>query len=169
MAADRIRLAVAAALFVGWLGWLAYLALTASDPIILSRPQFLVADAWVVADLQGDAGHPLPHVNITEIVWSETGAKQLAQGQELTVLGLDRAGPQQNWHGAGSYILPLSHVGKDRFALTPIPDSPGYPPPRRADDPPLSPEEKISQRLRIYPATSSTLKQVKALRQAWKQ
>ena len=39
-----VRLAVAAALFAGWVGWLTYLAATASRPVVLSRPQVLAAE-----------------------------------------------------------------------------------------------------------------------------
>jgi hypothetical protein len=45
------RLAVSAVLFVGWISYLAYLAATTTEPMVLSRPQFLVADLYVIADV----------------------------------------------------------------------------------------------------------------------
>ena len=40
-------LAAAVVLFTAWIAYLAYLALTASHPVVLSRPQFFVAELWV--------------------------------------------------------------------------------------------------------------------------
>ena len=45
------RLAVSAILFAGWIGYLAFLAATTTEPTVLSRPQFLAADLYVVAEL----------------------------------------------------------------------------------------------------------------------
>lgn len=50
-AGARLRLAVAAALFVGWLGWLGYTALTKSQAPVVSRAQAAAATVAVVAEL----------------------------------------------------------------------------------------------------------------------
>src|SRR5262245_4359892 len=45
------RLTLAGGLFAVWIAYLAYLAATTTHHTVLSRPQFLVADLYVVADL----------------------------------------------------------------------------------------------------------------------
>jgi hypothetical protein len=52
MKPSRVRLAVCALLFLGWIGWLVYLSATTTRPVVLSRPQFLAADLYVLAELQ---------------------------------------------------------------------------------------------------------------------
>src|SRR5262245_56647666 len=52
MKPSRVRLAVCALLFLGWIGWLVYLSATTTRPVVLSRPQFLAADLYVVAELR---------------------------------------------------------------------------------------------------------------------
>jgi hypothetical protein len=52
MKPSRVRLAVCALLFLGWISWLVYLSATTTRPVVLSRPQFLAADLYVIADLQ---------------------------------------------------------------------------------------------------------------------
>ena len=48
-----LRLAVTAVLFVGWVGYLAYLVVKTSNPVVLSRPQFLVSEMDVIATHTG--------------------------------------------------------------------------------------------------------------------
>jgi hypothetical protein len=45
------RLIAATVLFLGWIGYLAFLAATTTEPIILSRSQFLAADLYVIAEV----------------------------------------------------------------------------------------------------------------------
>src|SRR4051812_4381502 len=59
MSAGKARLTAAAIVFVAWLGWLMVLALTAGKPTVVSRPQFLVADLYVVAELQDGKHKPV--------------------------------------------------------------------------------------------------------------
>ena len=63
MKVSRVRLTLAAILFAGWIGWLAYLVFQSRNPVILSRPQFLVADLWVIAEVS-QKGHS-PDENVT--------------------------------------------------------------------------------------------------------
>ncbi len=58
----RVRLAVTASLFLAWIGYLVYLAATATRPVVLSRPQFLAADLYVIAELRDGAAVPDPTV-----------------------------------------------------------------------------------------------------------
>ncbi|HYV38204.1 MAG TPA: hypothetical protein VE988_21140 [Gemmataceae bacterium] len=86
------RLALSAILFAAWIGYLAYLAATTTDPIVLSRPQFLDADLYVVADVNADAtapDQPVNVVSIKKVIWARNEAdKQL---KTLPVLGLRTA------------------------------------------------------------------------------
>jgi hypothetical protein len=52
MRPSRVRLVVCALLFLGWISWLVYLSATTTRPVVLSRPQFLAADLYVIADLE---------------------------------------------------------------------------------------------------------------------
>ena len=57
-------LAVAAGLFAAWIGYLFYLALTAGHPpVVLSRPQFLVADLWVIAEVDATTRDGSPELS----------------------------------------------------------------------------------------------------------
>src|SRR5262245_50028002 len=60
MKPSRVRLAVCALLFLGWIGWLVYLSATTTRPVVLSRPQLLAADLYVIADLQQGREPRLP-------------------------------------------------------------------------------------------------------------
>jgi hypothetical protein len=67
------RLVLSAVLFAAWIGYLAYLALTTTDPIVLSRPQFLDADLYVVADVPADpaaSDYPAGIVSVKEVIWA---------------------------------------------------------------------------------------------------
>ena len=135
-----IRLAVAAVLFAGWIGWLVYLAATASRPVVLSRPQVLAADVVVIAEVED----PKKPVVVKEV---RTPKAPLMKDEKLSVAGLD----ESDWKGPGLYILPLSGVAGQpgRYAVAPIPPSPGY----DKSGPP-----------RVYPATEETLTQLRQIR-----
>ena len=60
MSAGKARLTAAAIVVVAWLGFLMVLAFTAGKPTVVSRPQFLVADVYVVAELQDGAKNKPP-------------------------------------------------------------------------------------------------------------
>src|SRR5207244_858734 len=66
---SRLLLALAAGLFAAWIAYLAFLALTTSHPTVLSRPQFLVADLWVIADVD-DLDKP---VKVVEVPFVQKG------------------------------------------------------------------------------------------------
>src|SRR5262245_23972414 len=106
MSSARLRLGVAAAVFAAWVGFLGYLALTTTRPVVLSRPQFLAAEAYVLAELQAtDKGEPSVHVRVKEVFWSKDGAGPKG---ELTVSNLPGSPTIQGWNGPGEYVLALS-------------------------------------------------------------
>src|SRR5690349_5234573 len=77
-------LAVAVGLFVVWIGYLAFLALTTSHPVVLSRPQFLVADLWVIGEVDD---FDRPEVKVVEVVYArpELKGQEPAQGTAIEV------------------------------------------------------------------------------------
>jgi hypothetical protein len=117
-------LALAAALLAGWIGYLAYLALTTSHPTVLSRPQFLVADLWVIARVDS----PDKPVMVVEVVYTRPGleGEKVAPGTPLDVVNLPSC--KEGWKGEGRYILPLTWRKGIGYLVTDVPRSPGYPP-----------------------------------------
>src|SRR5437763_542291 len=117
MNAARWRLILAAGLFVAWLGYLTFLAIQTTHPIVqfspfevkktgpvvLSRPQLLVATLVVIADVQADAsGEPLKEVEVIEVLWPAPAPVQ--PDQRLRLSNLVGA---EGWRGPGRYLLPL--------------------------------------------------------------
>src|SRR5437868_5381758 len=66
----RALLALTVTLFLLWIGYLALLASTTTRPVVLSRPQFLVSNLLVIAELTGVPERPDPTANVTEVVWA---------------------------------------------------------------------------------------------------
>jgi hypothetical protein len=131
-AAQRVRLALATALFLAWIAWLAYLALTTTHPVVLSRPQFLVSTVDVIAEVREKDDEPDPRVKVVRVVWAKEAGDKDLEGKTIQVANLPRIGRDQGWQGPGRYILPLQkgESGKaDQFYVAPIPRSPGYPRP----------------------------------------
>jgi hypothetical protein len=163
MKRSRLRLAVAAALFVGWLSWLVYLAATGTDDVVLSRPQFLVANVHVLAQVKGGKT-PDAVVTVEAVNWS-TGVKGLTVGQTITVDNLPDCGPDQGWAGPGRYILALvtstTAKGVD-YHVAPTPRSPGYP--FGKNTPANRPGPS-----RIYPATAARIRQLEQIEKTFQQ
>jgi hypothetical protein len=154
MSAAKVRLAVTAALFLAWIGWLGYLAATTTRPEVLSRPQFLVSNLYVIADLTGSADRPGALITVKEVGGSAKDNATIKPGSSLEVENLPRV--NQGWAGPDSYILPLSRNQDGTFRLTPVPPSPGYP---------SESSSEHADRLRIYRATDRTLQQLREMQE----
>jgi hypothetical protein len=157
MRKSRLRLLVAAVLFAAWLGYLAYLAATTTQPTVLSRPQFLVADLYVIAEIPADpaaAGQPTNVVTVKKLVWSADSGD--ARRTKLRVENLNHLEPRYGWHGPDEYILALSRSKTDAevFQVTPLPRTPGF----RATD------NQSRPLYRIYPATPTTLRELEQIK-----
>jgi len=129
--AAKLRLAVAVCLFVGWISWLAYLVATTRNPVILSRPQFIVADLWIRCQLEGVGNTPQPTLVVREVLWARDPKDQGLVEKQITVEDLDNVGWDLGWAGPGDYLLPLqkSKDGKKiGFRLAALPASPGFSP-----------------------------------------
>jgi hypothetical protein len=119
-------------LFLAWIGYLAYQAITLPRPnIVLSRPQFLVADLWVVAHIES----PDDPVTVKECVYAAEGEEKPADGSTLKVGGLadckktvrtskNEIETREEFTGPGDYILPLTR-GSGGYFVTPIPHMTG--------------------------------------------
>jgi hypothetical protein len=126
-------LALAAGLFAAWIGYLAYLVVMTTHqrlewnkpPIVLSRPQFLVADYWVIAEVK-DREQP---IKIVEVVYVSPPAKEKApeKGAEIKLSNLPEC--QDYWSEPGTYIIALSRF-EDGYRVTPVPHGPPALPPR---------------------------------------
>ena len=149
------RLVVTAVLFLSWVGYLAYLALMTRNPVVLSRPQFLVSELHVLATRDGGDDFV-----VNDVLWPPD-KKVEWQGKKIVV---DNLKDCETWSAKGwqtapppegqKVLMPLRQAGSD-FDVSPIPASPGYPPPdaRRAGAGPP----------RIYPADSAVLSQYKSI------
>jgi hypothetical protein len=134
-----------AALFLIWIGWLAYLAVTATRPIVLSRPQFLVSQLDVIAEVHSNNGKPVLEVDVREVHWAAKGIDKPA-GKKISVVNLDKC---DGYAGPGPYILPLTKDKGDQYQVAKIPLSPGFNP--------------SSSKPRIYPETPETLRQLQSI------
>lgn len=147
MTAAHTRVILAAALFLAWIGWLGYLAATATRPIVLSRPQFLIATLDVIAEVKDKDKEPNPSILVREMFWSQDSPAAL-EGKHVTVTNL---GDCDGWGGPGFYIIPLVKEGEE-FRVPSIPRSPGFEPGVQRSVP------------RIYPETEQTRHQLKEIR-----
>jgi hypothetical protein len=131
MVFPKARLAVSAGLFLAWIGFLFYLVVRTRDPVILSRPQFLVSNLVVLAEVKEDKGRPAPNIKIKEVLRSADPSDQSLAGTEIQVEDLADCLKPQGWDGAQTYIVPLVKRKEDQAAVyqvTPLPVVPGYRP-----------------------------------------
>jgi len=148
---QRLRLILAAGLFIAWIGWLTYLAATATRPVVLSHPQFLVSDLDVIAQVTQGAHGPDREVTVDEVHWPAQENENL-KGKKITVSNLDSIEERDGWQGPGQYILALRKTGTDTFVVLSPPMSPGF--------------EPMKPRPRIYRATPETLRQLDSIAKA---
>ena len=144
-----LRLIVAAGLFIVWIGFLALLAATTTQPVVLSRPQFLASEVDVIGQIQQGKDGPNPEVMIEEVKWPAQGFETL-NGKKITIKNMNHC---DGWEGPGPYILPLrKKIDDGTFEVVSAPMSPGF--------------EPMKLRPRIYRKTPETLRQLDAIRQS---
>lgn len=114
----RIRLAAAATAFALWIAYLIYLSLTARNPVVLSRGQFLVSNVDVIAEVGSKESKT---VKVLEVRWPRNDPDHLA-GKEISVSNLPDC---EGLAGPGQYILPLFGQGTT-YRVAAVPRSPGY-------------------------------------------
>jgi hypothetical protein len=148
---QKLRLIVPACLFIGWIGYLAFLVSITRDPVILSRPQFLVADLYVIAELEPltlkeGPERPSGKITVKEVAWPKAEASLVST--DIMVRGLPNCEERNGWVGKGVYIVPVTKSGDDYF-LTEIPLSPGF-----------HKNAETFNYLRIYPSTPQAREQL---------
>jgi hypothetical protein len=129
----KARFVLALVLFLAWLGYLGYLvAERPRGAAVLSRPQFLVSELDVVADVK--AGSDV--VRVVKVLSADAEAANKLEGTEITVTNLGQCGPPADLKGEhpdlkgdGEYLLALHEVNpeKKEYAVVPTPPSPGFP------------------------------------------
>lgn len=151
------RFVLLAALFLGWIGYLGYLVLTARDPVVLSQPQFMVADVTVIAEIKQS-----PEQSNTIVIKEVRGPQHGASvelwktfpkvGDELTLDNLDKT---QGYSTPGEYIVPLVFTDKSRenYRVAPVPQPLAYGEGQSPNWP----------KFWIYPVKSDTLSQMEEL------
>ncbi len=153
---SRQRLAFLGAfvLFAGWLAWLAWLSITTHNPVVLSRPQFLVSALDVVIQLDR-IPDGLQEVTVKRVLWAMSAEDRKLEGASITLTNLDRT---SGWTGPGEYLVPLIPDGPaGRFQVPATPRSPGFEP---------DPRTEVGKP-RIYPATEKTRRQHQMLARPW--
>jgi hypothetical protein len=149
----RLRLALAALLFIGWLVYLGYLALGHSTPVVVSRSQLMLASFIVKAEVALDgAGKPKPEARVLESLGRNKLTTETIKVDNLADARLPGGAPLA---AAGTYLLLLEPVNPGlpelvdvRFRI--VPAMTGLPNDSRA-------------RLFIYPWTPDVERQIREL------
>ena len=123
MTGRRVFLALAVALFAGWMIYLLQLALRHQDSIVVSRPQIQAAEIIVVARVEDPEKGTAEVEEVLEPT-NEYKGPPLERGKSITVRNLGKCVGLQP--GSRTYILPLEANGDGDFSVVPIPRSPGY-------------------------------------------
>lgn len=111
MTSQKARLIVSLCLFLAWLAFLGFLV-SERYTIILSQPQFAIADAIIIAEVKAEDST----VQIKEIPWCERGVDRKSIPNRFPELvSLTKA---NGFLGPGDYIIPLSTDGF--FEITPV-------------------------------------------------
>ena len=129
MVFPKARLVVAALLFVAWLGFLAYLVLQTRDLIVVSRPQILVSQLCILAQVDDNHGRPSRDISVAEVLWSESARDSALAGRHVALVDLPDIGAEQGYGGAGTYLIPLIKLkgeAGDDYRVTPLPPMPGF-------------------------------------------
>ncbi len=125
MKRPRIRLVVAATIFVAWLGWLAYLAITQANPMVVSRSQIMAATNFVVAEVTVDPETGLPERTVKVVEDLRPGVQPLAGNLLVVNLREARIPKAKEFKSGVRYLLPLTAAPGGRYELTLQPRSPG--------------------------------------------
>ena len=109
MTFPKARLAVSACLLIAWLLYLGYLVYQTRDVVILSKPQFMVARAYVIVDIRQGGRLDIPSEDVTfeKVLWQANPNGNLQAGQQLHVAILAECRKENGYHGPGKYLLPL--------------------------------------------------------------
>ena len=139
MTFPKARLVVSACLLVAWLGFLCYLVIE-RPTVILSKPQFMSAQAVIVAEVSDAQGQANPSVLVKQVEWPPQPA-DLRAGDRVVLPNLPNCSAAHGYRGAGDYLIPLIQRG-GVFQIAPV---------STRDD------------VRIYPWTPETLARLETI------
>jgi hypothetical protein len=120
MTFPKARLAVSACLFVAWLFFL-FVVWLRSSPIILSKPQFLSADVFVLVEVRDERGKAAPEMMIEEVLWASDPADEMLAKKSLRLADLSACRKENGYHGAGKYLVPLVKSTAAPLMIAPVP------------------------------------------------
>jgi hypothetical protein len=122
MTFPKARLAVSACLLVAWLLYLGYLVVETRDQVVLSKPQLMVAQAYVVVDIRNgeSANHPAAEVTIEKVLWSTDAKDKQREGQRILLAELLDLAKQAGYRGPGQYLVPMNHF-QNGFVMVSLP------------------------------------------------
>ena len=148
MSWPKLRLALAALLFLVWSIWLAWQAFNKPSPILVSEPQLLAAPLVVKAEVKAGPANA-PRDAVVQQVFKGDGF--VPADKTLHIMDLSPS------TGPGAYLLALQPMDarQARFLLVPIPVSPGF----------YYKDEKEVKRP-VYPFTAAVENQARAILRA---
>jgi hypothetical protein len=120
MTFPKARLAVSAFLFVAWLVFL-FVVWLRSSAIILAKPQFLIAQLYVVVDVRDECGKADSEVTVEEVLWASDPADNDLAKKSLHLADLSACTKQDGYQGAGKYLVPLVKSPDMRTRIAPVP------------------------------------------------
>jgi hypothetical protein len=123
------RLVATSVLFAGWIGYLSYLVAATRNPIVLSRPQFLVSGLDVIATRKGDDSFLVEEVLYQADKNEEWRGKMIVvrnlKACQIFYSNLTNGEPVPAGEGR-KYLLPLDIEEGANVRVVPTPPSPGY-------------------------------------------
>jgi hypothetical protein len=117
MTFPKARLAVSACLLVAWLGYLGFLVYETRDAVVLSRPQFMIAQVYAVVNVRDQQGRADADV---EVVWASSANGEVTLPPRLLIPDVADCAKEQGYRGAGKYLLPLTS-SSGNYKIAPLP------------------------------------------------
>lgn len=148
MSFARVRLVLAAGVFLAWLGWLAVAVSQKGSVQIVSRAQLTAATTLVVGEVVlGADGTPSPRVKVVKVLAGEAAGEIDVGNLPSSATPLPVAGNSRTPQ-AGTYFLALVK-GEGGYRIAGLPKSPGGYEATTPDRPLIYPwAEDVKQQLR---------------------
>ena len=122
MTFPKARLAVAACLLIGWILYLGVLVYLTRGGVVLSKPQFLIAQLYIVVDLtDGTRSGPAPNINVEKVLWSADSADEQLAGKVLPLSDISACTKENGYKGPGKYLVPLMSSSPGSYLIAPVP------------------------------------------------
>jgi hypothetical protein len=92
-----------------------------SRTIVLSKPQFMIAQLYAVVEVRDQGGKADSDVTVEDVLWTADKSDQQLAGQALHVAELPVCTKEQGYQGAGKYLVPLIKANGAGFLIAPYP------------------------------------------------